>query len=122
MTDVASAMATLEDLAHRLDLASRELYKVTEELEPIERKYREWIDDYEVGMYREAVESESRLPSEKLRERLALSAMDHELREMFLTFTARRERMLRRIKDLGILIDAQRSLLSAYKVEVEATT
>lgn len=112
------AIERLEGYAQELDKRSNELTGTQRELDEVEPKYRDFIEAYEVTLYEKA--EGSRLPSEKLRLALAHRAMPRELLERYRVLVAKRARLQKRISDLRASVDAQRSVLSAEKVTLEA--
>ncbi len=119
---VASAMATLDAYAQELDGLSRSMLKVEQQLEPIEREYQDFVDDYEVGLWqRSEDEPDFKLPPEALRVKLAHRAMAPELLGSRQGLRMQRERGMERIRAVKALVEAQRSILSALKSELDAT-
>lgn len=113
-------MAELQDLAGELDKRTREQAHVERQLEPLDAFYEEALDDFEVACWDEHVKNEAKLPSAEMRERLARRTMPDRILSERSAMAARRRRLERRVKALGVLIDAKRSALSAAKVELEA--
>lgn len=120
MTDVAECIAKLRESADELDTLSRRLHETERNLEPVERDYRKFVDDYEVGLWRQHQDEGAKLPSESLRVKLAEKAMDPALLGRYVGLVMARKRAEKRIRDLRASVDAQRSILSALKVEQEA--
>lgn len=120
MTDVADAISALREYASELDKASRALTQIARDLEPIEDKYREFVDNFEIGLWTKHEAQGSKLPSAAMRLKLAHRAMSPELLGEYVGLTAARDRGRKRISDLKASVEAQRSILSALKVEVEA--
>lgn len=119
--DAVTCMARLDVQATELDQLSRLLAEVERKLEPQERLYTEFIDDFMEGLWNAHVKDEAKFPPESIRDSLARKAMDPTLFNRYHTLIASRERMKRRIATLTREVDAQRSILSALKVEAEAS-
>lgn len=109
-------MRKLSDYANLIDKRSDELAATQRELEPIETKYQDFIEAYELTLF----DAGGKLPSEKLRLALAHRAMPRELLERYRVLTAKRERLKKNISDLKASADSQRSVLSAERVAMEA--
>ena len=120
MTTPADAMAALDAYAAELDQRSRELTQVERDLEPVELEYTAFVDDFEVGLWT-AHENGGKLPPEAMRLKLAHRAMAPELLGRHAGLVAARGRLMKRIGVLKAMTDAQRSILSALKTELEAT-
>jgi hypothetical protein len=124
MTHGVTPSQALERLdAHSVELGklSAALFEVNQRLETVEQSYQEFIDSYEVGLWLKAQEKNGpRLPSEALRLKLARREMAPELLGRRDGLVRKRERVKQRIGDLKTEIDADRSILSALKLESEA--
>lgn len=118
--DVIGARSKLNDLAGSLDRWSRALAQTSRDLEPVEAKYRSFVDDHELGLLKKSEDEDYKLPSAGLRLKLAHRAMDPELLGRYMGLTTARERQIQRLRDLKAEIEAQRSILSALKSELEA--
>lgn len=121
MTTPGEAIATLDGIARELDAISAALAKLEREYEPVERAYEDFLSDFETGLWAKHVDDGDKLPSEKLRIQLAHRAMPTELYGKYFAFTKSRKRMEKRIGALKSACDAQRSILSALKMEMEAS-
>lgn len=122
MSDVVSVRGKLSDQADELDRLSRALADVARQLEPVATEYQAFVDNHELGLLlRSEDETEYKLPPAALRLKLARRAMDPELRGRYMALTHSRERLEQRIRDLKVAVEAQRSILSALKMELEAT-
>lgn len=122
MATAAEAMAKLDGLSVELGQRSTDLADVERRLEPVEDEYRAFVDNYEVGLWTRSQDEESfRLPSAAMRLKLAERAMDPELLGRYVGYINSRKRLQQRIRDLKAQVEAQRSILSALKVEMEAT-
>lgn len=120
MSDVAECIAKLRECAEELDALSRSLHDTERDLEPVEREYRKVVDDFEVGLWHQHQDAGAKLPSEALRVKLAEKAMDPALLGRYVGLQMARKRAEKRIRDLRSTVDAQRSILSALKTELEA--
>lgn len=88
----------------------------------VEQRYQEFVDRYEVELYVKCQEPDGpKWPSEAMREKLARHEMPAELLGWRDGLTRKRGRLMRRIDDLGKIIGADRSILSALKLEAEAS-
>ena len=121
MTDPASVMARLDDLAAELDMRSKELAEAERQLEPLEAQYEEFVGDWESSLWNESMHGDTKFPPEKLRLRMAHQAMDPTLLGAVNAGQAKRKRLEKRIGSVKVQVDAQRSILSALKVEREAS-
>lgn len=121
MADVAESIAKLSDLADQLDNASRLLAKVERDLEPIEDEYQAFVDNFEIGLWKKHEDEGAKLPPAGLRLSLAHRAMDPALLGQYVGLMNARKRGDKRVSALKAAADAQRSILSALKVEMEAT-
>lgn len=120
MSEVLDCIARLRECADELDHLSRSLHQTERDLEPVEREYRAFVDDFEVGLWKQHQDSGAKLPSEALRVKLAERAMDPVLLGRYAGLVMARKRAEKRIQALKSTVDAQRSILSALKLEVEA--
>lgn len=115
-------MLRLDALATELGTVSNALAQVERDLEPVEREFRAFVDDYEIGLYEKSINEDGfKLPAEALRQKLAVRAMPPELYGRRTALVHSRDRATRRIATLKVEIDAQRSILSALKEELAAT-
>lgn len=120
MSSVLEVMSRLDEYAVELDKRSKELAQVERELEPVEQFIEEFTDDFECALWEAHTKRDEKLPSAELRERLARKQMPAEVVTRHGRLLARRKRLEKRIRHLGDVIDAQRSILSALKAEMEA--
>ena len=121
MADPLDARSKLNELAQRLGKLSEALVDVNRALEPVHDEYTQFIDDFETGLWLKHVQEGAKLPPKDLRVQLAHKAMPVELLGRHKGLTNSRERLMKRISDLRVEVEAQRSLLSAWKTEMEAT-
>lgn len=122
MTTPSEAIERLQELSSEMDSHAGMLARVERDLEPVARDYEDFVAAHEIGLYEKSTnEAEFRLPSEALRVKLAHRDMPAELYGRFRALTASRRRLEKRIGTLKVSVDAQRSILSALKAELEAT-
>jgi hypothetical protein len=121
MSEVRDAANILIRSAEELDHLSKSLMDVELELAPIERELEIFVADFQVALYEEHRDSGERLPSSEVRVALAHRAFDRDRYNRYLALRAARVRGRQRISDLKGIVDAQRSILSALKIEVEAS-
>ncbi len=114
-------MGNLDTLAAELDTLSKSLANTERNLEPLEAQYEEFVGDWEAALWEECSVSETKWPPEKLRLRMAHKAMDSELLGAVNAGQAKRKRLEKRIGSIKVLVDAQRSILSALKEELAAS-
>lgn len=119
--DVATCMTRLNHIAWELDELSKSLADVERKLEPLQRAFDDDFADWEAGMFARYESGEGKWPGEETRIRLYRRTMPADGRETFDKYHASRKRMEKRIGTLGKAADAQRSVLSALKTEMEAT-
>jgi hypothetical protein len=120
VSEVAVCIAKLRECADELDGLSRRLHTTERDLEPVEREYRKFVDDFEVGLWKQHQDEGKKLPSEALRVKLAEREMEPALLGRYVGLVMARKRAEKRIQALRATVDAQRSILSALKVEAEA--
>ncbi len=122
MSEARQAMNKLAEFADELDRLSKAQAEVSRRLEPADTEYEQFITDFEVGLWNKVEGGHlSKLPSEAMRTRLAHKEISPELLGRREGLRQSRERITRRISDLKQMVDAQRSILSALKTEIEAT-
>lgn len=123
MSDVIEARRKLSELARELGARSQDLALVSRNLEPVEDEYRTFVDEFELGLLKRSEDEDGyRLPPAALRLKLAHSAMDPALLGRYIGLTKSRERLVQRIRDLKHEAEAQRSIVSALKAELEASS
>lgn len=113
---VEEAIRKLEDAAGAIAQRAKALGDTQRALEPIEIAYHDFLEAHELSLYDEG----GKLPSAKLRLALAHRAMSAELLGHYRTLVAKRERLKKEISDLRAAAEAQRSVLSAEKITMEA--
>jgi hypothetical protein len=120
VSSVVAVTSKLDQMAAELDELSKGLAITERKLEPMQTFYEEALDDFEVGCWDEHVKHETKLPPAEMRERLARRTMPDKILSERATLLAKRNRIEKRIKALGTAVDAQRSILSALKTELQA--
>jgi len=118
---VGSCIATLTGISDELVSLSQALQVVEKRLEPIERVYAEDFADFEAGMFERYEKGEGKWPGEETRERLYRRTIPADSRTELMRLQAARKRAEKRLGSLKVAADAQRSILSALKLEMEAT-
>jgi len=121
VSDVIDASRTLLQKARELDDLSKRLNEIEMELGPLEAELTEWVEDYQAACWKAHVEDEAKLPSEAIRLSIANRSFDRAKYQRILVLRAGRSRRKRRISDLKEIVDAQRSIVSALKTELEAS-
>ena len=121
MSTPAEAMAVLNQYATELHGLSRKLAEVEQEFAPVQEEYESFLDEFETGLWFRHETEGAKLPSEAMRIRLAHRAMKPELLGRYVGLTNQRGRLRKRISDVKVSVEAQRSILSALKVEMEAS-
>jgi predicted nucleic acid-binding Zn-ribbon protein len=121
MSSVVAVTAKLDQMAAELDDLSKKLTLVERKLEPVEQVVTEYEDDYEAAWW-ERQKAGEKLPPQPIREALCRTSMPEKLRGEHAALLASRKRLMQRIKHIGEGVDAQRSILSALKAEMEAVS
>lgn len=122
MTDAVQTRGKLSDLSDELGRMSDNLASVSRQLEPVQKEYDEFVRDFELGLYQRSIDEDGfKLPAEALRLKLAIRAMAPELFGSYTALTSSRTRIVKRISDLKAEVEAQRSILSALKAEMEGS-
>lgn len=122
MADPLEALNRLDALARELDAVSRSLAEVEKKLEPAEALHDDFAEEFLVHLHEEALANNQRLPRQEVCDALARRQMPTEIRKEYDHLLALRRRGERRLSALKSSVDAQRSILSALKTELEATT
>lgn len=116
MTELDVIAREMNQLSAGLAYVGRELDVAPNDGLSISDQYRTFIDEYEVGLYQRSVDDDDfKLPSEAMRLKLAHRAMDPVLYGRYHALVKSRERMVKRVSALKVLVEANRSLLSAMK-------
>lgn len=122
MTTPMEARVKLNELADELGHLAGLLAQAERLLEPVASEYQQFVDDFETGLWFKHVGEEgAKLPSAEMRVKLAHREMDPKLLGNYVGLMNKRQRLTDRIRSLKVEIEAQRSILSALKVEMEAT-
>lgn len=117
------ARVKLNALSDELGMLAGQLADVERKLEPVTVEYTKFVDDFETGLWFAHVsEAGAKLPSASMRLKLAHRSIDPDLLGRYVGYTNSRKRLIDRIRSLKAEIEAQRSILSALKVEMEATS
>jgi predicted nucleic acid-binding Zn-ribbon protein len=128
----AQVMARLDDLACELDTRSKRLAEVERGLSGyrandgshvtgVEESYEDWADTWMIGKHEQYEADGKRLPTKEMLERMMRKEMPAQLLGTYRELRGERERLKRRIGDIKAQVEAQRSILSAAKQEMEAT-
>ena len=120
---VSSARAELQRIAGELDERSKSLWNTSIELSRIHEAYDEEFAEYEAEWYRLYEAGEKKWPGDAVRHRVFREdkLKDSETVRRMLFLERKQARLEDRIRHLSKEADAQRSVLSALKVEMEAT-
>lgn len=121
MSDAIEPMLRLEEYADELDKLSKQLGTTERELVPVETDYETQRDSFETGLWEQHVTADAKLPAEAMRERLFRKQLDPGVLGEYTTLIRKRKRLQERISALKAAVSAQQSILSALKVEAEAT-
>lgn len=126
MSDPVTIIGELEDLTGRLDTASREIYKLQEELAPIEEQIDDLRNDLLTALIDEYEADENkRLPGEDVRNALVTKQMREEEPVLFGNHRRKQkelDRMERRAKRIERQINSKQSTLSWLKTEAQAVS
>jgi hypothetical protein len=122
MSTPAEARDVLTKYAGELHGLSRKLAEVEQEFAPVQQEYENFLDEFETALWFRHETEGAKLPSEAMRVRLAHRAMKPELLGRYVGLTNQRQRLRKRISDVKVSVEAQRSILSALKAELEATS
>lgn len=121
MTTPVEALNRLSELAVEIGTRASELAEVERRLEPVAIEHDRFVDNFDTGLWFQHVSEGAKLPSAEMRLKLAHKAIDPDLLGRYVALSNARKRLTDRIRSLRVEIDAQRSILSALKVEMEAT-
>jgi hypothetical protein len=113
MSTPAEAMATLDGYATELRGLSRKLAEVEQAFAPVAKQYEDFIDKFETGLWFKHESQGAKLPPKDMRTRLAHQEMSPELLGSYVGLVNQRERLRKRISDVKVSVEAQRSILSA---------
>jgi len=118
----AEATEKLDRLATEMGQLGDKLARVERDLEPVDAEFVRFVDDHELGLYARSISEDGfKLPSEALRQKLAIQAMPPELYGRRTALVRSRDRLVQRIRTLKVEVEAQRSILSALKEEASAS-
>ncbi len=121
VTTPVEARGRLDQLARELGSLSSKLAECERDLEPIQEQYQRFVDDFETGLWFAHETQGSKFPPEAMRLKLAHKAMAPELLGSHYALTNMRKRLLQQMRSKGREIEAQRSILSALKAEMEGS-
>jgi hypothetical protein len=113
-------MQVLDTRARELDKLSRDLADVQRELHPLKRRCDHFVANHIAGQWKAHVDDGVKMARQDVAVILATQALPLEDRGRLETLTDSASRMQKRISDLRAEVDAQRSILSCLKVEMEA--
>jgi hypothetical protein len=116
-------MGDLNDLTTRLDTASRELYALHAEFEPIAEQWDDVWNDILMTLVAEYEDQGKRLPGEDVRNAIVIKRMREEEPILFNNhrrLKAKIDRGERRAKQIEREIFAKQSILSYLKTEAQA--
>lgn len=122
MSDPVECKDKLRQLAERLDVLSRTLGGINNELRPVEEQYHDFIRAHESGLWDACERNGTRLPGKEMRLTLALNEMPTTVRGKYRELTSKRDSLKQQIGNLKVEVDSWRSLLSAEKAELEAVS
>lgn len=122
MSDVIDAIGKLREHAEELDGLSKALHLVEQELEPVQDAYDIWVDAFDVGLWVKHTDGGEKLPPAAMRTKLAHKQMDPVLLGRYVGLHRKRDELMRQIGIVKAMVDAQRSILSALKTEMEASS
>ncbi len=118
--DPMQVMADLNAYSDELDQLSRKLEGVEERYALAKDAYDDFMAGYEIGLWTQSQEDGTKMPREKLTERLGHKAMPPIVLGEYTRMSAERDRLMRRERTLKSVIDGKRSVLSALKEEMQA--
>lgn len=121
MTHVAGEIDVLEGYAKRLDELSKAQTDLLSQLEPIEARYEQGLASHERETWLSHVQNGKQFPSERVRLAFYQVELDRDFLDTYVTLKAQSRRIEKQISHLKALIDARRSILSALKLESEAS-
>jgi hypothetical protein len=121
MTDVAGQINRLRVAAEQLDTLSKEQDHVLARLEPLERRYELGLAEFEREQWRAHIFDGKKFPSERVRDAIYKGQVPEGFLTEIAALHSQRQRKDRQISNLRVQVDAHRSILSALKLELEAT-
>ena len=122
MKDVAMTREVVQGQLDALDGLSKRQDELLTALEPLQAFMDEWYAQYNRDMYVKHVEGGLRMPSEKLREQLAVTdpCFPTDVARQLAQVSAESDRVAKQISNTKAIVDGYRSVLSALKIEVES--
>ena len=121
MTSVAEEIQILTGYANRLDELSKLQTELLRELEPVSFLLEQALLLYEATVWKAHMNENKKLPPKGVREALGHQQVDPSVISRYTRLTNDSHRVEKEISHLKALIDARRSILSALKLELEAT-
>jgi hypothetical protein len=118
---IQESSAALMHATVELDNVSKALVQIEKEIEVLEPRYENFIESFIAGLWDDAQETGVRLPPEDVRKALAHRALPEDLKVSYRAHLATRRRAKSRLADLREIVAAHRSIVSAAKVEMEAS-
>ena len=119
---VGDCVSNLSAIADELVTLSQSLQVIEKDhLYELERAYEQGLMDFEAGMFERYEKGEGKWPGEETRERLFRRQMPTDALNELMRYQAARKRAEKRIASLKAAADSWRSILSALKVELEAS-
>jgi hypothetical protein len=119
---VIEAAQRLMDAATELDNISKTLVQTERLLEPVTDEVEDFIESFMADLWDESVKPDGpKFPPEQIRVALAHRAIDKQLYARYRQLIRSRVRAKQRLSDLREIVAAQRSIVSAAKIELEAS-
>jgi phage-related minor tail protein len=119
---VIEASQRLMEAVAELDGISKTLVQTERQLEPLTDAVEDFMESYMADLWDESVKPDGpKFPPEQIRTALAHRAIDKELYARYRQLVRSRIRAKQRLSDLREIVAAQRSIVSAAKMELEAS-
>ena len=119
---VGDCVINLSAIADELVSLSQALQFIERDhLYDLERAYEQGLMDFEAGLFEKYEKGEGKWPGEETRERLYRRTMPTDTLNELMRYQAARKRAEKRIASFKAAADSWRSILSALKVEMEAS-
>jgi uncharacterized coiled-coil protein SlyX len=125
MTTMVTSATALQATTRELDTLSKQLVEATSAIEQHEAHYRAFVEDFKVALFTACEETGKRLPAQDIRDAMANKRFrdDHAVVwQSLLINRAKRARLKGRLSDLREVVSAYRSLVSAEKTELDASS
>ncbi len=117
--DAVEARGKLEEKVTELGRLGDMLADLERKTEETQREYDAFMEDHELGVLARYEEQGKRLPSERLRERMARAEMPADLLGRYEGYRLKHARLTKRIDTLSKEVNGWRSILSALKEEAQ---